>query len=88
MWNVVQFPRHRIRDRASGVRVAYVADRWSVERLDEGVIVDRTFAPTQADAQRIAARISRRDKVTLLPALTSRSRPWPTTQPRTPDDAA
>jgi hypothetical protein len=88
MSNVVQFPRHRIRDRASGIRAACIADRWCVEHLDQGIVTDRTFVPTLADARRVAARISRRDKVTLLTAVTSRPRPWSTTKPRTPDDAA
>lgn len=87
MWNVVQFPPARIRDRSSGVRVAFVADRWCVERLEAGDVTTRSRMPSQADAQRVAARISRRDKVRLLP--TGRSSP-----PRhmggqhTPNDAA
>lgn len=67
MWNVVQFPRTRIRDRTSGVRVTYVTDRWCVERLEAGDIIARSSMPLRADAVRIAARISRRDKTTLLP---------------------
>lgn len=87
MWNVVQFPRTGIRDRSSGVRAAYLSGRWCVERLDAGDIVTRSPMPSQADAQRIAARISRRDKVPLLPAHQHR-RPWHTAGHRTLDDAA
>ena len=87
MWNVVQFPRARIRDRSSGVRVAFLADRWCIERLEAGDIATRRPMPSQADAQRIAARISRRDKVPLLPTYRHR-RPLHTAGQHTPDDAA
>lgn len=84
MWNVVQFPAARIRDRSSGVRVALLAGRWCVERLEAGDIIDRRFMPAQSDAERIAARISRRDKVMLLTARSSRPRPWPSFHQHTP----
>lgn len=87
MWNIVQFPRARIRDRSSGVRVAYVADRWCVERLEAGDITARSRMPSQSDAQRIATRISRRDKVPLLPPYQSR-RPRSAAGRSTPNDAA
>lgn len=67
MWNVVQFPRTRVRDRASGVRAAYVADCWCVERLEAGDIITRSRMPSRSDAERIATRVSRRDKVPVLP---------------------
>lgn len=67
MWNVVQFPPARVRDRSSGVRVAFVADRWCVERLEAGDVTMCSRMPSRADAQRIATRTSRRDKVLLLP---------------------
>ncbi|GJE14447.1 hypothetical protein FOHLNKBM_5522 [Methylobacterium longum] len=88
MWNVVQFPRTSTRDRTSGVRVAYFAGRWCVERLEQGIITDRRFMPAQSDAERIAVRIARRDKVTLLTGLRSRPRPSPSFHLHTPDDAA
>ncbi|MDN3573370.1 hypothetical protein, partial [Methylobacterium longum] len=81
------FPRTGIRDRASGVRIAYVADYWCIERLRSGDITDRRPMPSEADARRIAARISRRDKVPLLPTYQHR-RPWRTAKDYTPDDAA
>lgn len=87
MWNVVQFLSARVRDRSSGVRVAFVSDRWCVERLEAGDVTMRSRMPSQADAQRIAARISRRDKVPLLPTYRQR-RPWRTAGHHTPDDAA
>ena len=87
MWNVVQFPHARIRDRSSGVRVACIAGRWSVDRLEAGDIIARSPMPSQADAQRIAARISRRDKVSLLPAYRPRG-PRSMSDDNTPDDAA
>lgn len=87
MWNVVQFPAARIRDRSSGVRVALLASRWCVERLEAGDIIARSRMPSEADAHRIAARISRRDKVPLLPTYRPRH-PWPTAGQHTPDDAA
>ena len=82
MWNVVQFPRTRIRDRSSGIRVALLAERWCVERLVAGDIDTRRPMPSEADARRIAARISRRDKVSLLPTYRHRR------GHHTPDDAA
>ncbi|GJE14787.1 hypothetical protein FOHLNKBM_5862 [Methylobacterium longum] len=86
---IIPFPRERCRPTTSGVRVAYVADRWCVERLDQGIIIDRQIMPARSDAQRVAVRTSRRDKVTLLPpALTDRPRPWSGRRPSTPDDAA
>lgn len=75
MRSVMLFPRELSWSGASGVRVAYVADYWCVERLANGVIPGRTRMPTRADAERIAARITRRDKLALLaPSLTSRTR--------------
>ncbi|WP_267427202.1 hypothetical protein [Methylobacterium sp. GC_Met_2] len=88
MSNVVQFPRSRVLDRTSGVRVAHFAGRWCVERIAESIVVDRRFMPTQADAERIAGRIARRDKVMMLTARRSRPRPWPSFHMHTPDDAA
>lgn len=67
MGAVIPFPGDRSRARTSGVRVAYVADHWCVERLVGGVITGRNRMPTRADAERIAARVSRRDKAPLLP---------------------
>ena len=87
MWNVVQFPRTRIRDRSSGVRVACIANSWCVERLEAGDIIARTRMPSQADAQRIADRISRRDKVALLPPCAPRPPRRTGTHPA-PDTAA
>ncbi|KQS65045.1 hypothetical protein ASG32_31030 [Methylobacterium sp. Leaf361] len=43
-----------------------MADGWCVERLEAGDIISRSRMPSRADAQRIATRISRRDKVPLL----------------------
>ena len=88
MSNVVQFPREHWRHKVSGVRVARLADRWCVERIAVGFVTDRRFMPTQTDAERIAVRIDRRDKVMLLTALRSRPRPWPSFYQHTPDDAA
>ena len=88
MWNVVRFPPCRIRDRTSGIRVALFAGRWCIERLEAGDVTDRRFMPAQADAERIAARISRRDKVMLLTASRTRPRPWPSFHQHTPEDAA
>ena len=87
MWNVVQFPTNRIRDRSSGVRAACITGHWFIERLESGAITDRRPAPSETDARRIAARISRRDKVPLLPACRHR-RPWDGTGRHTPNDAA
>jgi hypothetical protein len=87
MWNVVQFPPARIRDRSSGVRAAFVADHWCVERLEAGEITMRNLVPSQADAQRITARISRRDKVPVLAPCLPRP-PRRTGGHYTPDDAA
>ena len=87
MWNVVQFLPARVRDRSSGVRVAFVADRWCVERLEAGDVTKRSRMPSQADAQRIAARVSRRDKVRLLPAHLIR-RPAEMSGSHTSNDAA
>jgi hypothetical protein len=85
MWNVVQFPAARLRDRSSGVRLAFVAGRWCVERLEAGDIIVRSRMPSRADAQRIADRISRRDKIALLPtASPSRA----ASSPRPNGDAA
>lgn len=88
MSNVVQFSLSCVRDRTSGIRVARFDGRWCVERLAAGDIIDRRFMPAQSDAERIAARISRRDKVMLLTAFRSRPRPWPSFHRHTPDDAA
>ena len=88
MSNVVPFPREHWRHKASGVRVAYFDGCWCVERLAVGFVTDRRFMPTHADAERIAVRIARRDKVMLLTALRSRPRPWPSFHLQTPDDAA
>lgn len=85
---VVPFPRERWRQKVSGVRVARFSGRWCVERVAAGFVADRRFMPRQADAQRIAARVSRRDGLMLLTALTSRPRPWPSHYSHTPDDAA
>jgi hypothetical protein len=87
MWNVVQFPQAHVRDRSSGVRVAFVSDRWCVECLEAGDVTMRSRTPSQADAQRIAARISHRDKVPLLPAHLPR-RPARISRSHTPNDAA
>jgi hypothetical protein len=87
MWNVIAFPPARIRDRSSGVRVAFAADQWGVERLKAGEVVARYRMPSQADAQRIAGRISRRDKMPLLPTYQSRSSVRMFGR-STPDDAA
>lgn len=87
MWNIVQFPPARVRDRSSGVRAAFVADIWFVERLEAGDITARSRMPSQADAQRIAARISRRDKVRLLPPYQPRRPKSPAGCP-TPNGAA
>lgn len=87
MWNVVQFPRAHIRDRSSGVRVACISGHWFIEWVEVGGITDRRPMPSEADAGRIAARISRRDKVPLLPTCQHR-RPWDKAAHRTPDDAA
>ena len=87
MWNVVQFPQAHVRDRSSSVRVAYVADRWCFEHVKTGDITGRRPMPSLADAQRIATRISRRDRVPLLapcvPHPSRRADIYPT-----PDDAA
>jgi len=72
----------------SGVRVTHFDGRWCVERLAVGFVTDRRFMPSQADAERIAARICRRDKVMMLTALRSRPRLWPSFHMHTPDDAA
>lgn len=52
-----------------------------------GVDLCRLLAQAEADARRIATRISRRDKAPLLPTYRHR-RPWHTAGPRTPDAAA
>lgn len=96
MSNVIPFPRPRPRplpwvrpqERRSGMRVARLDGRWCIERLIVGDIVDRRFMPTQADAERIALRISRRDKLPMLTARRSRPRPWPSFHQHTPEDAA
>ena len=87
MWNVVQFPAARIRDRSSGVRVARITGHWFIERVEAGGITDRRPMPSESDAHRIAARISRRDKLPLLPTYQHR-RPSPTAGRYNPDDAA
>lgn len=68
---VIPFPARSCRARTSGVRVAYVAGRWCVERLAGGGITGRNRMPTRADAERIARRISRRDGADLLPPAKS-----------------
>ena len=78
----------RAPDRTSGLRGTRLDERWCIERLVLGDIVDRRFMPTQADAERIAARIARRDKLPLLTARRSRPRPWPSFHQHSPDDAA
>jgi hypothetical protein len=88
MSTVVQFPRERWCHKVSGVQVARFDGRWCVERLAVGFVTDRRFMPTQADAERIAVRIARRDKVMMLTALRSRPRPWPSFHQHTSDDAA
>ncbi|TXN00488.1 hypothetical protein FV242_21880 [Methylobacterium sp. WL64] len=87
MGKVIPFPRDRTQPSASGVRVARISGNWFIERLEAGSITDRRPAPSGPDAQRIAARISRRDKVPLLPAR-QHSRPWDKAGTHTPDDAA
>ena len=87
MGSILSFPQHRTRPSASGVRVARISADWFIERLEAGSITDRRPVPSQADAQRIAARISRRDKVPLLPTR-QHSRPWDKAGTHTPDDAA
>ncbi|MEE7450002.1 hypothetical protein MRF4_20540 [Methylobacterium radiotolerans] len=87
MGTVLPFPQHRARQGASGVRVALVAGRWCIERLEAGDIIARIHMPTQADAQRIAARISRRDKARLLATCLPRPPRRAGTHPA-PDDAA
>lgn len=73
MGTVIPFPRERTRPSASGVRIAFVADHWCVERLEAGDIIARNRMPSRSDAERIAARISRRDKIALLaPCLSLR----------------
>ena len=67
MGTVIPFPGEPRRSAISGVRVAYVADRWCVERLVDGVITRRGYMPTRDDARRVVVRISRRDKAMLLP---------------------
>lgn len=64
---LLAFPVRPCRARTSGVRIAYVADGWCVERLAAGCITGRTRMPGRADAERIARRISLRDRATLLP---------------------
>lgn len=87
MGTVLPFPQHRARQSASGVRAAFVADRWCVEHVKAGDITDRRPMPSLADAQRIATRISRRDRVPLLaPCVPRPSRHADTHS--TPDDAA
>ena len=88
MSNVVPFPRETWCNKVSGVRVARFDGRWCVERLAVGFVADRRFMPTQADAERIAGRIARRDKVMMLTARRSRPRPWPSFHQHAPDDAA
>ncbi len=88
MGTVVEFPRERWRHKATGVRVAYFEGRWCIERLAVGFVTDRRFMPAQSDAERIARRIARRDKVPLLTARRSRPRPWPSFHQHTPDTAA
>ncbi|MCJ2097996.1 hypothetical protein [Methylobacterium sp. E-046] len=85
MSNVIPFPQPRPRplpwvraqDKTSGIRVARFDGRWCVERLEAGDIIDRRFMPTQADAERIAIRICRRDRLTMLTARRSRPCPRP-----------
>ena len=64
---IIAFPRPHRDAGVSGIRAARVARRWCVERLMSGTIIHRAEMPTMEDAQRIAARVSRRDRVTLLP---------------------
>jgi hypothetical protein len=73
----VQFPRARFEARTSGIRVSFLSGRRCIERLEAGDVIDRRFMPAQSEAERIAARISRRDKVMMLTALRSRPRSWP-----------
>jgi|FEC22Drversion2_1045045.scaffolds.fasta_scaffold01845_4 hypothetical protein len=87
MGTVLPFPQHRARQSASGVRVAFVAGHWCIERLQAGDIIARSRMPSLADAQRIATRISRRDRVPLLaPCVPRPSRR--TGAHSTPDGAA
>lgn len=87
MGHVIPFPHKRTRPSASGIRAAFVADRWCIERLQAGDIIGRISMPSQSDAQRIAARISRRDKTRLLPPCVPRPPRRAGTDP-TPDAAA
>lgn len=64
---IILFPRpHRDAD-VSGIRAAHIARRWWVERLTKGTVTHRVEMPALEDAQRVAARVSRRDRVALLP---------------------
>nr|WP_042673952.1 hypothetical protein [Methylobacterium sp. B34] len=87
MGTVIPFPHKRTRPTASAVRVALVADRWCIERLEAGDIIARINMPLRSDAQRVAARISRRDKARLLPPCIPRTAHRSGTH-STPDDAA
>ena len=90
MSNIIPFSRMQVevRDRTSGIRVAMLNGRWCIERLEAGDVTDRRFMPAQSDAERIAGRIARRDKVTMLTARRRRPRPWPSFHHHSPDDAA
>jgi hypothetical protein len=87
MGTVLPFPQHRNRLSASGVRIAILSDHWCIEQLKAGDIISRRPMPSEADARRIATRISRRDRVPMLPTYRHR-RPWHTAGRDTPNDAA
>ncbi|KQS75457.1 hypothetical protein ASG32_27220 [Methylobacterium sp. Leaf361] len=84
MGTVIPYPGESRRPQASGVRIAYVADRWCIERLVNGIITRRSCMPTRDDARRVVIRISRRDKAMLLPMHAF----GPTGEHPHPDDAA
>lgn len=67
LMGVIPFSREHGQPGLSGVRIAYVGDRWCVETLVDGAIIRRNIMPSLPAAERVAARISRRDKVALLP---------------------
>lgn len=64
---IIQFPTRAGPPSASGIRIAYVPAWWCVERLIAGQVTERTRMNTKADAERIARRVARRDKLPLLP---------------------
>lgn len=64
---IIAFPRPHRDASVSGIRAARAARGWCVERLMSGAIIHRAEMPAMEDAQRIAARVSRRDRIVLLP---------------------